>query len=1040
VWAAIRYRRAQAVTLLFLSALITACAVFGPLYERALEQSLLRDGLTRQSAVATSIVGESVQADRVPPEPTVVRGTFPTALVPFYDAGSELWSGRVNLVGVAGRPSTVQLVGPQDTCRALEITTGRCPSNPYEIAVSAAEANVQGWALGTQLNPVEVLVAGLQPTSFPKPFVVTGFFRQLDDPGHWQGFSLQGRAGQTASLGPEDTPLMDGWVTPPSTFATGWRASRVDVVWMLQRDQVTLDGLEAVQPAVEQMQQVGVGKVPAVVVRTSVSDLVAGVIEGQRQARTIVPLLVGQLAVLAVVVLGLVAAAAVEQRRPELALGRLRGRGPAGAGRMVMLELGTVVAAGVPVGFVLALLMGEVARRFWLADGVPFELPSATFVAAVLSLLVALLAVAVVARPTLREPISTLLRRVPPRRAGWAVGVVDAVVVAVAAAGLVTLLSGNLSGPLALATPTLIALALGLVLAHVLIPLADAIARRLTARGQVVGGLTAVQVARRPAVRRIMAIITVATALTVFATDALVVGARNREERARVETGAEAVITTTATDITSLRKAVTAADPTGALATPVVQVSQGNASAMTTLAVVPDQFSRIAEFPRDPGAFPWAAISGAPAPEILLTGRAFSVTVSDSTLLMDDQSGTAPPTTRPPGVPLGPPGAGQASLIAYLAPVGQGAFTVNMGDLPIPATGPVTLAHDVACASGCRLVGFGIAPPLVKGLMRGTFTVGAVTMDGSGPVRLGGAAAWLGSGQPDAPPDQLRPYAKVTDAGDPTRLGVVVQTTSDDVRITSAGSVAQVPALVAGSLPNGAAGPGFKAAGLDGISLDFTRAAQVPYAPGGATDQAIANLDVLASKATQIAPLAQAQVWVANADAVPAVTAALTNAGVAVRSVALRPERERLFDSSASAWGLRLALVVGLLALVIAALVLVLVAVTSWRSRSRDYAALRMAGVGTPSLRRVGLAEQWTVVLVSVLAGAVSGLLGAQLAMPIIPFFTTPSTVLPIDATPAPLPVAVTVVAALVLLLVVGAVVGVRLVGRSTLSRVREQL
>ena len=230
-------------------------------------------------------------------------------------------------------------------------------------------------------------------------------------------------------------------------------------------------------------------------------------------------------------VLGLVASAAVEQRRPELALGRLRGRGPSGAARMVLVELGTVVAAGVPVGYLLALGMGEVARRFWLADGVPFEVPAATVAAALVSLVVAVLAVAVVARPTLREPISTLLRRVPPRRAGWAVGVVDAVVVAVAAAGLVTLASGNLSGPLALVTPTLIALALGLVLAHVLIPVADAVARRLTARGRVVGGLTAVQVARRPAVRRIMAIITVATALTVFATDALVVGARNREDR-----------------------------------------------------------------------------------------------------------------------------------------------------------------------------------------------------------------------------------------------------------------------------------------------------------------------------------------------------------------------------------------------------------------------------------------------------------------------------------------------------------------------------
>jgi ABC-type antimicrobial peptide transport system permease subunit len=269
---------------------------------------------------------------------------------------------------------------------------------------------------------------------------------------------------------------------------------------------------------------------------------------------------------------------------------------------------------------------------------------------------------------------------------------------------------------------------------------------------------------------------------------------------------------------------------------------------------------------------------------------------------------------------------------------------------------------------------------------------------------------------------------------------MAVQGVGQDVRITAKSSVAGIPALVAGSLPTGSAGPAFQAAGLDGISLEFTQAAPVPYAPGGGTDQAIVNLDVLAGRATQIAALGQAQVWVANADAVPAVQAALTRAGVAVRSVALRSERERLFDSSASAWGLRLALVVGVLALVIAALVLVLVAVTSWRSRSRDYAALRMAGIGTPALRRVGVAEQWTVVVVSVFVGAVSGLLGAQLAMPIIPFFTIPSAVLPIDATPARLPVAVTVVSTLVLLLAVGAVVGVRLVGRSTLSRVREQL
>jgi len=193
VWAAIRYRRAQAVALMLLSALLTACAVFAPLYERALEQSLLRDGLTRQSALATSIVGESVQSPVSSPQPAGIRGIFPVALLPFYDAGSDLWSGRVTYTGVVGLPSTVQLVGPQDTCRALEITQGTCPSKPYEIAVSAAEAKVQGWQLGAQLNPTEVLVAGQQSQPFPKPFVVTALYRQLDDPGHWQGFGLEGR-------------------------------------------------------------------------------------------------------------------------------------------------------------------------------------------------------------------------------------------------------------------------------------------------------------------------------------------------------------------------------------------------------------------------------------------------------------------------------------------------------------------------------------------------------------------------------------------------------------------------------------------------------------------------------------------------------------------------------------------------------------------------------------------------------------------------------------------------------------------------------
>jgi len=67
VWAAIRYRRAQAVALALLSTLITACAVFAPIYERSLEQSLLREGLKRNDVIATAISLDTSRSGTSPP-------------------------------------------------------------------------------------------------------------------------------------------------------------------------------------------------------------------------------------------------------------------------------------------------------------------------------------------------------------------------------------------------------------------------------------------------------------------------------------------------------------------------------------------------------------------------------------------------------------------------------------------------------------------------------------------------------------------------------------------------------------------------------------------------------------------------------------------------------------------------------------------------------------------------------------------------------------------------------------------------------------
>lgn len=114
-WAALRYRPAQALLLAVLTALVVGCAAFAPLYERALAQSLLRDGLSRMPPAATAIElttsreqGARVRAERV-------RDIFPTSLAGVYGPGVERWSGRVFVTGSQG-VSTVTMWGSPTPC------------------------------------------------------------------------------------------------------------------------------------------------------------------------------------------------------------------------------------------------------------------------------------------------------------------------------------------------------------------------------------------------------------------------------------------------------------------------------------------------------------------------------------------------------------------------------------------------------------------------------------------------------------------------------------------------------------------------------------------------------------------------------------------------------------------------------------------------------------------------------------------------------------------------------------------------------------
>ena len=149
-------------------------------------------------------------------------------------------------------------------------------------------------------------------------------------------------------------------------------------------------------------------------------ELVAASNSQRKQTRIVIPALAIQLAVLGVVVLAFVCAAATEARRPEVALARLRGQRSGGAAALLLRELGLLILIGSVVGGAVGWLVATFASARWLAPGVTLELRWPVFAAVAAAAVAGLLAVAVTAAPTLRQPLVSLLRRVPPapRRCG----------------------------------------------------------------------------------------------------------------------------------------------------------------------------------------------------------------------------------------------------------------------------------------------------------------------------------------------------------------------------------------------------------------------------------------------------------------------------------------------------------------------------------------------------------------------------------------------------------------------------------------------
>ena len=1034
-WSAVRYRRSQSLVLVVVSALVTTCAVFAPLFVRTLEQGLLQARLVESDPADTSVL---VRGARTVADPDVtaadLEAVMPQEATTWFGDGVGMTTAQTRVQPQPGKAtSPLRIVARDDLCAHLELVSGTCPTAKGEVLVSAADAKAWGWSEGTRFDVVDPSApTGTDPDAVaPVPLTVAGVYRVVPDPTYWLRTVVDGKSGFLIPEGADDVPAIDDFLTAEPTFATGWSEAAVSVEWPLDRSEVSLTTVPLIREALEGID----GRVEGVTVTTPVPELVSSIDSGRAIVRTLVPLLLAQLALLAVTVLALMAHAAVEQRRPEIGLSRLRGRSREGGARDVMFELALTVVLGVPLGVGVALAITEVLRRAVLPIGVPLELRWPILVAAAIAVLASLVSVYLAARPVLREPIAALLRRVPPA-ATRGLGVLDVVVVVVASIAVLGLLTGDVQGPSALLMPLLLALAVGLLGAAALRRLATRAGRRALAGGRLSGGIAALSLARRPALRHVLVVITTATALATFAANSVVVGAQNRAARAELETGAPVVLETDSTLPSTLAAAVDAlpADQRS-LATPVVVIRPSDPAAVSTLLARPAELAQIGY------AVPRAeltALTPPVAPSLMLEDG--TLTADLSWELSDFRAADDPvdaPGSLPLGIPPGDLGVGPGPVrfgITVTTPDGT-VFDRDLGTFPQTATGTGSVSAPVLCPAECRLAGFWVrGTDSLAEHVAGRFELSDIALDGQ-PLEVGGADRWL-------PAEVTAGEGTQQLSGTGADLVVDFDNTARRVFSPRADVPSPMPVVLAGQPPADAVGDTFTLIGLGGRPVASNAIARVDSLPALTDRGALADLDAQLRVGGAAPPGSELQVWLGSPDPAlaQAVTQALSASGIRVSSTSTAEEARQHYDRSATGWGSLLGVFTGLMALLVAALVVGLVAVTSWRGVARDLAGLLVAGVPRSALHSAVRREQLLTVLAGVVLGTGCGVAGAVLAMPLVPLFDEPVAVPAPDVAPAWIAIGATAVIALVVVGGVALLAARGVMARVVPERLRESL
>ncbi|GIH13504.1 FtsX-like permease family protein [Rugosimonospora africana] len=961
ILAMLRARLGRALTALLLAVVAVAAAVAGPAFMAAADRSVIADELSRATPLemmveASGTVDLSQVRDRTFETGAVGLLTGP-GLTPIFAAEFDaFFTGPAD--GGAAR-----LVFRQGLCAHLRMVRGRCPIGTNEVVLGRATADRLGLASGQVVAERESVQTQDGPTATgpTADLTVVGVYEVPDRTDrYWADqhyFDVSpGSDGQAATGEPV--------FTSRGTLEVLRHTKETQTVdSLLDPAALTPANLATVRASAEGAQHRAAAS--AISAGTQIPALLKRIDTDRSTLREVVPLASVPLVILAWLVMLLAAGYATEARRAEVGLFKLRGTSLIARWWLVLGESVVAILIGGALGYLVGYAVVAVAAHL-LLPGAGAVTPSwAALRWAGAAVLGTLVATVLAQRRPFAAPVAELLRQVPPRGAGWRGLALEAMLYPLTVAAVVELHADHdkLTGIMLLA-PGLVVLAVALLAARVVGPLAGWIGRRALRSGRLGLGLGALRLARRPGAARLLALLVVAVAQLGFAFTAAGVASRAGAERVTVEQGAPQVLDVLPVNRGALLDAVRAADPTGRYAMAVATVPSIVSTDAPTLAVDSTRLAAVANWRAEGG------LSAARAAAALRPAEPDPVTFHNETMRMDLSVGALQPAQI-------------LDLVVHLAPVnGDPAQVVNVGQL---RSGRHTYTATLpGCAHGCRLIGFEVSQPTGAGFNLNAVVHGLYQGDPATPMNVGltEKGRWRAPGHvgpatvPTVTPGPDGLSVNLTDSG----VGV-------DAWILPVDAPYPLPVVLTGRLGRDTVG------GLDDIPQPVVAAGTVPVLPRLGDHGTMVDFEYAERDARDTGVAVNPQVWLA-ADAPASILDRLRGNGLTVVETESDEARLRYLDRQGPAAGMRFHLLAGVLAVLLAVGGLVLIATVDRRAAGQ-LRALRVQGVPravVASANRYGYAGLVLAALVlgPIAAGAAWALTGRS-----IPLFADGVALLP---------------------------------------------